>query len=503
VATKREWYIAGDDAEEDIYGGHWTAQTFTIGTTGVNQAFNITSIKIFGDRTHPNVTPSNMYAAIKAVDGDGKPTGNDLSTGVISANAWQTIPVWHTINMSECELAAGTQYALILKSPSSDSYNCNEWRFDTSAGSYAGGSRLWSTDSGASWNLESGDDMLFEIWGEPVPKSLAGEIIIGSTTAGALKIIMSLVGEVVIGSAISGVFGITKPLAGEVVVGSTTSGAFEIINIILEKNKLQSKAAWLILLEITLNDSGSTVLRFVRNFEDVIFGGETYTAFSFEIEPTVLESKGQIPTVTLRVNNITRLMESYLQDLDGAIGSEVKITVVNSDYLTGDYSELELTYDVLACESTAQWVVFTLGAPSPLRQRFPLEKYLALHCHWRFESVECGYDNQKSIEGITLPSGSEVSVEITGHPFSTDDSVKFADVGGTTKLNDYIFTITKTDADNFTLNNTDGDDFTAWTSEGTAGFATCKRTLADCRIRENATRFGGFPGMRSGGVRIA
>jgi phage-related protein len=27
--------------------------------------------------------------------------------------------------------------------------------------------------------------------------------------------------------------------------------------------------------------------------------------------------------------------------------------------------------------------------------------------------------------------------------------------------------------------------------------------LSDCRIRENAVRFGGFPGMRSGGVRIA
>ena len=245
----------------------------------------------------------------------------------------------------------------------------------------------------------------------------------------------------------------------------------------------------------------------VRNNEDITFGGNVYTAFNFEIEPTEHGNSGEIPSVTLRVSNITRLIESKLQDLGGGIGSTVKVTVVNSELLAENYSELEMTYDTLTCNTTSQWVVFTLGAPSPLRQRFPLDKYLALHCRFRFNRPsdnypECAYTGE-SIEGITLPSGSPVSANITGHPFSTGDVLSFLDVGGTTELNGNSYTITKTDANNFTLDSTDGDDFTAWTSGGTAGFATCDRTLTSCRERGNGVRFGGFPGMRSGGIRIA
>ena len=76
-----------------------------------------------------------------------------------------------------------------------------------------------------------------------------------------------------------------------------------------------------------------------------------------------------------------------------------------------------------------------------------------------------------TIIGITLPSGSEVSVEATTHLLTTGDVVRFTSVGGTTELN-YLglnteFTITKTDANNFTLDGTDGDDYTAWTAGGT------------------------------------
>jgi len=277
-------------------------------------------------------------------------------------------------------------------------------------------------------------------------------------------------------------------------------------NLIIEKNKLSSAGAWLILLDITLTDGN--IFRLVRNNEDITFCGNVYTAFNFEIEPTEQNNKGEIPTVTLRVSNITKLIEAELQDLNGGIGSSVKVTVVNSENLTEDYSELEMMFEVLACNTSSKWVVFTLGAPSPLRQQFPLYKYLALHCGYRRfnrpsgDYPECGYTG-KDIEGITLSSGNPVSMNITGHGFITGNSLSFLDVEGTEELNGNTYTITATDADNFILDDTDGADFTAWTSGGTAGYATCNMTLTDCRIRGNSVRFGGFPGMRSGGVRIA
>ena len=77
----------------------------------------------------------------------------------------------------------------------------------------------------------------------------------------------------------------------------------------------------------------------------------------------------------------------------------------------------------------------------------------------------------QTIEGIDLPSGSEVSIEITGHGLSTGDELTFVGVGATVELNGNSYIISKVDADNFTLDGTDGDDFTAWTSGGTAGTA--------------------------------
>ena len=70
------------------------------------------------------------------------------------------------------------------------------------------------------------------------------------------------------------------------------------------------------------------------------------------------------------------------------------------------------------------------------------------------------------IEGITLSSGSPVSIQITTHGLTTGRQILPSDVGGTTELDDNIYRVTVTDADNFTLDGTDGDDFSAWTSEG-------------------------------------
>jgi len=287
-------------------------------------------------------------------------------------------------------------------------------------------------------------------------------------------------------------------------------------NIILEKNKLATPNSWLILLKITLNDIGGTVLRFVRNNEDIDFNddidnsasvSETYTAFPFEIEPTKNMNKGQIPTVTLKVSNITNLLEPYLESLDGAIGSTVKVTVVNSGRLTEMYSELELTYDVIACNSTVQWVTFILGAPNPLRQRFPLHKFLALHCRYQYKDVEdqigprCQYAG-KTITGITKGANTEVSVTDCG--FEVDDVIKFADVGGMTEINgESGKVLDASSAGNVFTVDIDSDTFSNYTSGGRCGYATCKKTLVECRERENSVNFGGFPGIRSGTVRIA
>lgn len=160
-------------------------------------------------------------------------------------------------------------------------------------------------------------------------------------------------------------------------------------NLIIEKNKIATPNSWLVLLDVTLTDN--TKFYLVKNTENITFQGNEYTAMNFEIEPTAETSKGEIPTVTLRISNVTRIIQAYLEELEGCIGATVVVRVVNAAYLAEDYSELEMTFDVLATNSDVNWVSFTLGAPNPLRRRFPLYRYIANHCGWSYKSAECGY----------------------------------------------------------------------------------------------------------------
>lgn len=201
--------------------------------------------------------------------------------------------------------------------------------------------------------------------------------------------------------------------------------------LIIEKNRLASIHPWLVLLDITLvdpvNPEQTSVFHLARNSENVIFNGTEYTAFPFDIEPTKYSSKGEIPSVNLKVSNITRVIQEDLERFNGGVGSTVKVIVVNVANLEANYADLEMEFDVTACSTDAQWVVFTLGAPNPLRQRFPLERHLPAHCPWRFKGAECGYNGE---------------------------------------------------------------------------LATCHRTYEDCIERGMQANFGGFMGLRSGGIRV-
>jgi len=159
--------------------------------------------------------------------------------------------------------------------------------------------------------------------------------------------------------------------------------------LVREKNKLATPNPWIVLLDIVLDATHK--LYFCSNNQDVTWSGRVYTAFPFLLEATEENSKGEIPSVSLKVANVTQVIHAYLEQLDGAVGATVTIRVVNAAYLSEDTSELDMTFTVVSTSADAEWIVFTLGAPNPLRRRFPPFRFIAKHCHWEFKGHECGY----------------------------------------------------------------------------------------------------------------
>jgi phage-related protein len=209
------------------------------------------------------------------------------------------------------------------------------------------------------------------------------------------------------------------------------------------KNAFGQDSPWLMLLTLTLPSPDNTVFRIVPNTEDIVFQSQTFTAFPVQIELPKETNSGEIPSISLQVSNVTRVLQGHLETLNGGLGATVELIIVNTAHLTENYAELTMEFEVLQATCTAQWVTLKCGASNPLRRRFPADKYFAGHCNWQFNSA------------AVVASGSNVGAEC------------------------------------------------AYAGPYTGDLATCKRTLADCEAHSNAPRFGGFPGLESGGLRFA
>lgn len=150
------------------------------------------------------------------------------------------------------------------------------------------------------------------------------------------------------------------------------------------KNSIEIATPWLNLLEIEID--GNTPLRVTDNNETVTFGGEDYRPFPFTISAINSDSAGKIPSITLTVSNVNNIIFPYVDRADGLIDTKVTLTVVNTAYLEEDYAELTLEFSILGATMDEEWASFTLGAPSPMRQRFPKDRYVANSCQWTFNS---------------------------------------------------------------------------------------------------------------------
>jgi len=163
--------------------------------------------------------------------------------------------------------------------------------------------------------------------------------------------------------------------------------------LILEKNKLASQEPWLLLLRLMLDDDPAEYIYLARNTEDVVYGGQVYTAFPFEIGEFKQANSGEIPSISLRVCNIMQSLQSEIELYDGLVDRNVMFYLVHNAHLvdgTG-YEALTWSFNITGCVVTWEWVTFILNAPNPLRRRFPLYRYMPNHCPWIFKGVECKY----------------------------------------------------------------------------------------------------------------
>ncbi|GAJ10547.1 unnamed protein product, partial [marine sediment metagenome] len=103
-STLFESYTTGDDYNSTIYEDLWRAQTFTPST-----AHTVTSVKLL---IYGKDNPGDFTVSIKATDGSGHPTGEDLCYGTINGNDLPDTKTWTEITLGAgTSLSAETKYA--------------------------------------------------------------------------------------------------------------------------------------------------------------------------------------------------------------------------------------------------------------------------------------------------------------------------------------------------------------------------------------------------------
>lgn len=155
----------------------------------------------------------------------------------------------------------------------------------------------------------------------------------------------------------------------------------------IEKNKLVSDGAWILLLEITV--SQNTVIRLCRNTEDIRWNGETWTAFPLELDAPKQSGTGELPRFAVRVSNVTRTVEGYLEQAGGGVGATVRMMVVMSNHLELATPELDEEFSVQSTSYDQDWVTFNLSGSVNLFRRIPQRRFMKNFCPFQYKGPEC------------------------------------------------------------------------------------------------------------------
>jgi hypothetical protein len=160
---------------------------------------------------------------------------------------------------------------------------------------------------------------------------------------------------------------------------------------VIEKNKLASTNAMLVLLDIGVRDSNGALvewLRVVQNTEEITYQGNLYAPTAFEL--SIKQETNSQAELQVVFQDMTRGLQTYLQAYGGGVGFDVYVTLVNSGNLSQP-PEIQEMFQVVNTAVDNYVVTFSLGAENPLTRLFPRRLQNRDFCPWKYKGAECGY----------------------------------------------------------------------------------------------------------------
>jgi len=179
-------------------------------------------------------------------------------------------------------------------------------------------------------------------------------------------------------------------------------------DILREKNKLEDGGVFIVLLDLDVPGLDDHI-RVTSDNVSTTWNGNEYVPFPFEIDEITDNSKGEIPQVQLRISNVTRAIEAYIQEYDnyckenGYSPITVTISVVHSEHLNETEPIVEHAFELKQPSTSSMWATFTLGAVNLFTRRFPIYRMQKNRCRYKtFKGTLCGYSGSETSCDRTL-----------------------------------------------------------------------------------------------------
>lgn len=190
-----ESYTTGEDGNTiTIDGNNMVAQTFTVGNTGEDIDFYPTRIIV------KTTAQSNDGVDCKITDtsvGEPSTTLYEFvnvtlkNTSDDGTNYYQQLEINQATNVKTQKLSSTTQYAFII---GTKSLGTSYLREDSTSSTYTGGALLESADSGVNWTEQSGEDLIFWVYGSDInPYQLSTQQF--TTLSGSTNIVPGVVAD--------------------------------------------------------------------------------------------------------------------------------------------------------------------------------------------------------------------------------------------------------------------------------------------------------------------
>ncbi|HOE64484.1 MAG TPA: hypothetical protein PK650_12105 [Candidatus Sumerlaeota bacterium] len=165
-----------------------------------------------------------------------------------------------------------------------------------------------------------------------------------------------------------------------------------------EKNKITNAPIWLYRVGVD-SANPATDLFLCEGMESVAYfkdkmTPQIYTPFPIKHDILQENSQGNIDSIKLRIANVSRDVQVYLESKEGLRDCKITIRLVFSDLLYDPDAHVEYIYYVDSCVANEQAAEFTLHSGLDLlRVSVPKRKFLRDRCQHIYKGVGCWLAN--------------------------------------------------------------------------------------------------------------